>query len=160
MLARGGEKGCCVGLPKVWRPGLKVRVDWDESDRKEIHAEKYSRELEIPRYDAPADLFVVFYPEHEVEVVVSHAEPGHPDWRGRISKTPWDQCVETHGRKPCKWALPKMFDTSSVGMCTFFKEEASADGDDLCKHMMNKCMEDWEDQPFCDGILWAPRRKK
>lgn len=160
MLSTGGEKGCCVSLPKTWRPGLKVRVDWEEMDRRVIFPEKYSRELEIPRYDAPADLFVVFYPEHEVEVLASPAEPGHPDWRGRISKTPWEQCLETHGRKPCKAALPKMFDTAAVGMCTWLKEEDRPNADDKCAYLMDQCMKDWEDQPFCGGILWAPTSKK
>jgi hypothetical protein len=160
MLGTGGEKGCCVSLPKNWRPGMKVRVDWDESDRKAIYPEKYGRELEIPRYDAPADVVVVFYPEHDVEVVVSAAEPGHPEWRGRISKTPWEQCLETYGRKPCKAALPKMFDTHAVGMCTWLKEEDRPNGDDTCAYLMDECMKDWEDQQFCDGILWAPTSKK
>ena len=160
MLATGGEKGCCVSLPKTWRPGLKVRVDWEESDRQVIYPEKYSRELEIPRYDSPADLFVVFHPAHEVELGVSPAEPGHPDWRGRIRNTPWEQCVEAHGRKPCKAALPKTFGTGSQGMCTYFKEEKLPDADDLCATLMAECMKDWEDQPFCDGVLWGPRKKQ
>jgi hypothetical protein len=27
-LSGGGEKGCCVKLPKTWRPGIKLRVTW------------------------------------------------------------------------------------------------------------------------------------
>ena len=30
-LASGGEKGCCLALPRVWRAGMKVRVEWGEA---------------------------------------------------------------------------------------------------------------------------------
>jgi hypothetical protein len=159
-LATGGEKGCCVGLPKAWRSGLKVRVQWQEGDREQTYPQEYVRDLEIPRYDTPADLFVVFYPEHEVEVVVSAAEPGHPDWRGRVKQTPWEQCLATNERKVCKAALPKLFDTeSSKGYCTYVFEEKRPNAEDNCWFAMHECMRDYEDEAFCKGILWGPRRK-
>lgn len=157
-LGTGGEKGCCLALPKTWRPGMKVRLDWHESDRENIYEEQ-TRELEIPRYTVPADLYVVFYAEHKVELVVSVAEPGHPDWQGQIKKTPWEQCVETYGRKPCKAALPKQFDTSSVGFCTYLKKENRPDAEGLCLTAMRQCMKDYEDEPFCKGILWGEYKK-
>ncbi len=139
---------------------MKVRVQWEEADRKQIYPEKYSRDLEIPRYDTPADLYVVFYPEHEVEVVVSAASPGHPEWRGKIKKTPWEQCVESQGLKACKAVLPKQFDTeSSQGFCTYVREDKPENGEDNCKFAMLQCMRDYEDEPFCKKILWGPRRK-
>jgi hypothetical protein len=160
MLGTGGEKGCCLGLPRIWKPGMKVRVVWSEADRQQTFPGELTRDLEIPRYDAPADLYVVFYPGQEVELVVSAAEPGHPDWRGRIKKTPWEQCLELHGRKPCKAALPKQFDTeSSKGLCVSMKEENLADAENLCQFSMERCMQDFEDEPFCKGILWGPRKK-
>ena len=158
-LATGGEKGCCVSLPKTWRPGLTLRVVWQESDFVKTY-EEATRDLEVPRYDEPADLYVVFYPSHEVELVVSLGEPGRPEWRGKIKKTPWNQCVETYGRKPCFAALPKMFDTkSSQGTCTYMKEEAIPDFKILCSVAMQECLRDYEDEPFCTGILWGQRRK-
>jgi hypothetical protein len=157
-LATGGEKGCCLSLPTYWKPGMKVRVAWGEADRKQIYPEKYTRDLEIPKYDKPADLYVVFYPGHDVEVVVSPAEPGHPDWRGRIKNTPWEQCLATHERKVCKAALPKQFDTSSQGFCNYLKEE-SPENMLLCDDAMAECMRDYEDEPFCKNILWGPRKK-
>jgi len=158
-LGSGGEKGCCLNLPRTWKPGMMVRVAWGEADKGHKY-EGYSRDLEIPRYDQPADLYVVFYPPHDVEVVVSMAEPGHPDWRGRIKATPWEQCVKTHGRKPCFAALPKQFDTkSSKGICTYLKNENRPDGDDLCLTAMEQCMKDFEDEPFCKGILWGDYKK-
>jgi len=161
-LGTGGEKGCCLALPKTWRPGLKVRLDWHESDRENIYEER-TRDLEIPNYIAPADLYVVFYPEHKVELVVSAAEPGHPDWQGLVKKTPWEQCVETFGRKPCKAALPKQFDTASVGYCTYTRSKdfpkENYDGEALCEVAMHQCMTDYEDEPFCKGILWGEYKK-
>ena len=158
-LATGGEKGCCMGLPNLWRPGLKLRLVWRESDRLRTY-EETTRDLEVPRYEAPADLYVVFYPGHEVELVASLGEPGHPEWRGKIKKTPWSQCVETYGRKPCFAALPKQFDTRSAqGFCTFVKEEKPLEGDENCLFAFQSCLRDYEDEPFCRGILWGPRRK-
>ena len=155
MLATGGEKACCLALPSAWRPGMMLRVTWDESDREKEYPEKYSRDLEVPRYEAPADLYVVFYPGHEVELVASLGEPGHPEWRGKIKKTPWSQCVETYGRKPCFAELPKQFDTaSSKGECTYMKEHDFPDADNLCAFAMSECVRDFEDEPFCKGLLW------
>lgn len=105
-LASGGNKGCCLNLPLQWRPGMKVRVAWEEGDRERMYPEKHVRDLEIPRYDSPADLVVVFYAGHDVEVIVSAAEVGHPQWKGRIKKTPWDACVEEIGQKACKAVVP------------------------------------------------------
>lgn len=158
-LATGGEKGCCINLPQQWQPGMKVRVEWGEADE-QIYPENYVRELEIPRYQTPADLYVVFYPEHEVEVVVSPAEPGHPDWAGRIKQTPWENCVAQHGRKVCFAALPKMFDTvSSKGICTYMFEQKISDAKKLCDSAMQSCMNDYEDESFCKNILWELQNK-
>ena len=81
-LVSGGGKGCCLALPRIWRAGMKVRVEWGEATR-EILPEKYSKDLEIPHYDDPADLYVVFYPEHEVEVLTSGVDPTSPEWAGK-----------------------------------------------------------------------------
>ncbi len=48
----GGDQGCCIALPKTWRPGLKVLIKWSYADREKIH-EQYSREFDIPRYAEP-----------------------------------------------------------------------------------------------------------
>lgn len=155
MLGSGGEKGCCIALPKTWRPGIKVRVQWHESDRTQIYPQEYNRDLEVPRYDQPADLYVVFHSKNEVELVVSQAEPGHPEWQGRIKQTPWEHCLAGNERKVCKAALPKMFDTSARGVCTYFKREKLADADVLCATLMKQCMDDFEDKSYCESILWG-----
>lgn len=157
-LVAGGQKGCCLSLPNTWRAGMKVRVQWNESDHDHIYDER-KQDLDIPRYDKPADLYVVFYPGHEVEVVVSPAEPGHPDWKGRIKQSPWEYCLAKNERKICKRATAKMFDTSAVGFCTYLKEENDPQQEDLCFAQMHQCMQDYEDELFCKGILWGPRKK-
>ena len=159
MLGTGGEKGCCLSLPKKWRPGIKLRLVWDEADRQQTYPEKYTRDFEVPKYDEPADLYVVFYPKNEVEIVVSKGEPGHPDWKGRVKETPWESCLAHHERKVCKRATAKFFDTGAVGLCTYMKEENVPDAEDNCAYAMHTCMRDYEDEPFCRGILWGPRKK-
>lgn len=158
-LVAGGQKGCCLSLPKTWRPGMKVRLDWSESDRERIY-EQRTKELEIPRYDQPADLYVVFYPNHEVEVVVSPAEPGHPDWRGRIKDSPWGHCLATHERKVCKRATAKLFDTGTLqGYCPRAKRNGWDNYETECTFLMQECMQDYEDEQFCKGVLWGGDKK-
>ncbi len=160
MLIAGGEKGCCLSLPDTWRPGMKVRVVWAEADRQQTFPGEHTRDLEIPRYDEAADLYLVFYGQQDVEVVVSKAEPGHPDWRGRVKQTPWEHCLAHHERKVCKAALPKQFDTrSSQGFCTYLHEANDPEATNFCAFSMDECMRDYQDDAFCKGILWGPRKK-
>lgn len=164
MLASGGAKGCCLALPEVWRPGIKVRVAWTESDRERIYPEQRTKDLEVPRYAQAADLYVVFYGGDDVEVVVSVGEPGHPSWAGRIKKTPWDNCLAHNERKVCKRALPKLFDVeSSRGYCTFTRSSDypgdPKDAELTCTAAMYECMKDFEDKQYCESILWGERKK-
>lgn len=155
MLGTGGEKGCCISLPAAWRPGMKVRVDWDEADREVIFPEKHSKELEIPRYDAPADLYVIFYPGHQVEVVASVGEPGHPLWAGKIKATPWDNCLARNERKVCKAALPKQFDAEGQrGYCHRAKANGWPDFELHCSFLLQQCIQDYEDENLCRETLW------
>lgn len=132
-LASGGDKGCCVTLPTNWKPGLKVQVRWEEGDRERMYPEIHKRTLDIPRYEQPSDLYVVFYPSHEVEVVVSVGEPGHPTWTGRIKQTPWQFCVAQHGRKECSAANPDPILQSLKESCPHVPEEPA------CKSYLDYC---------------------
>jgi len=158
-LEGGGAKGCCLALPKDWHPEIKVLLEWSESDFVKIYPEKYVRELEIPRYEKPADLYVVFYPEHEVEVVVSSGEPGHPAWAGRIKQTPWDACVAEFGRKVCKRAIPMVGLSLEElqGYCTFVREEHV--DQKSCTDAYDQCLRNYEDDELCKKTLWGARRK-
>ncbi|WP_293930955.1 DUF3304 domain-containing protein [Iodobacter sp.] len=105
-LAAGGAKSCCVNLPKVWRPGIKIKVEWQEAD-KEIRPEIYRQTLELPRYQKPGDVYLVFYPEHQLEVLASPVEPSHPDWPGKIKAPPLEACLQKNTKKFCMQSLPK-----------------------------------------------------
>ena len=161
-LASGGAKNCCVSLPQVWKPGMKLLLEWQEGDFERTYPERYSKELEIPRYEQPADLYVVFYPQHDVELVVSFGEPGHPQWAGRVKQTPWNACVEQVGRKACKASIPKPgLDLEELrGLCSYFKEQALSDADQLCQSVLNECIGNYEDEELCSRLVWEKGVKK
>ncbi|WP_237741908.1 DUF3304 domain-containing protein [Herbaspirillum rubrisubalbicans] len=102
-----GGKGCCLKLPKKWKPGMQVRVEWQKSNKKMTEETMRIKVMEIPEYDEAGDLYVAFYPGDEVEVVVSWAEPGHPEWRGREAATPYEACLSKMSKKVCEKELPK-----------------------------------------------------
>ncbi|MGY4830403.1 DUF3304 domain-containing protein [Sphaerotilaceae bacterium SBD11-9] len=159
MLGTGGEKGCCVALPKIWKPGMMLRVVWSEADRQQTFPGEYTRDLEVPRYDTPADLYVVFYAGQKVELVVSEGEPGHPEWRGSVKETPWEACLANNERKVCKAALPKQFDTKSYqGFCPEALRERWKDAEEACRFMTQQCLKDYEDESFCKGVLWGEKK--
>jgi hypothetical protein len=166
QLASGGNVNCCIALPKQWRPGLKVRLDWRESDHTwsregdtfDIHREligEHAEEFEIPHYDQPGNLFIVFLPEGKVELVVSKVEPASPDWPGSIKQTPWDYCVEKNGRFPCKMVLPPvgLTITELRGLCRRQDKET-------CDKAMGWCFHDYEDKALCERVLWSKEEKR
>jgi hypothetical protein len=163
-LVSGGGKGCCINLPSIWRPGIKIVVEWEETDTERTYPEKYRKDLEVRQYTTPADLFVVFKDDHQVELVVSAAEPGHPDWPGSIKMTPWDYCLQKHERKVCKRALPKTFSMAdNQGFCTYTKSadfpNENFNGDELCKSAMIECVREFEDNERCAKVLWGDFKK-
>lgn len=160
-LESGNANDCCLALPAKWHPGIKVRVEWEEGNREKISPEKQVRDLEIPPYDQqPANLYVVFYWNHEVEAVVSPAEPGHPLWAGKIRQNPWDYCVAKNGRKPCWLAIPKpgLGLRELQGYCTYRKEENLSL--DYCEKALQECIYNYEDEDLCKKTAWGPRKKE
>jgi hypothetical protein len=154
-LSGGGSKECCVSLPKTWHAGMMIRVEWQDSDFERTYPEINVKELEIPRYESPADLYVVFYPEHEVEVVVSSGEPGHPSWRGRIKQSPWNTCVAEFGRKVCLRAIPKAgLDLEEMrGFCL---SDTLKPGQ--CDRLLRTCIKDYEDPEMCNKLVWDKKQ--
>lgn len=85
---------CCVNVPKRWHPGLTVTVAWEDGGRwllddqgKEVIREgntvlvrgvRKSKTVEVPEYATPETLWVHFFPNDEVKVVMSKYGPGHP----------------------------------------------------------------------------------
>jgi len=143
----GGDQGCCIALPKTWRPGLKVLIKWSYADREKIH-EAYSREFEIPRYAEPGNLFVTFYDTNDVELIVSRYEAGHPQWPGRIKADPMSNCLETEpNKKQCEqWAARNM----TAERPSFLVESCKTkDSGPLCPELQKACFARGGDADDC-----------
>ena len=85
---------CCVNVPKKWRPGIMVTVEWqdegswllDENGKEVLRggnpilvpAPRKSKTVPLPEYDTPEILWVHFFPNDEVKLVMSKYGPGHP----------------------------------------------------------------------------------
>jgi hypothetical protein len=95
----GGKNVCCVSLPRKWRPGLSVKIDWQESgvyvrdDKGDIVREdgfRYggiegafkSKTVLIPEYkEAELGHFDIhFFDGDQIQVKVSSILPWHPNY--------------------------------------------------------------------------------
>ncbi len=168
VLEGPGGKGCCVTLPERWQPGIKLRVTWEEGNKDMTKPEKYQRDLELPRYEAPGDVYVLFYPAQQVEVRVSAVEPGQPGWAGRVKLPAWPACVQRLGEKTCRKMMPKYAIGSMESTLARYRkacqedamvseEQKSLNGTgwtkEDCQKMHEQCMalETWEiDKRMCD----------
>ena len=75
-LSCGGTVTAGYPVPRTWTPGMKVKVRWKPNGRDYIE-----KTTTIPRYDAIGMLYVHFFPNDEVRVVVSQVgtlNPNHP----------------------------------------------------------------------------------
>ncbi|MYM95823.1 DUF3304 domain-containing protein [Duganella vulcania] len=74
----GGPDICCTSIPEVWHPGMKVLVRWDMPvGHQHIVKEKV---VEVEKYERPGDIYMVFFPNDEVRVVVSANGPRASDF--------------------------------------------------------------------------------
>lgn len=85
----GGSLVCCVAIPKKWRPGMTADIRWDvlhlpddaplEHDpskaRNVESAGMYRATVPVERYGQPGKLWVHFFPDGRVRVVVSNVGP-------------------------------------------------------------------------------------
>lgn len=85
MLIHGGGNSFAgsANLPRKWRPGLTVRVNWRDDalyqkDRNALH----SAVVPVSPYTGnyPSILFVAFFPNQEIKVFPSSMGPGHPEF--------------------------------------------------------------------------------
>lgn len=73
----GGGSICCVSIPRVWYPGMKVRVRWNMPiGRQDVIKEKI---VEVEKYEQPGTVYLHFFPNDEVRVVVSNIGGSHPE---------------------------------------------------------------------------------
>lgn len=61
---------CCTSIPRFWYPGMKVLVRWDMPEGR-THVVK-EKTVEVERYDEPGSIYMHFFPNDEVRVVVSN----------------------------------------------------------------------------------------
>ena len=74
----GNANICCTSIPRVWYPGMKVLVRWNMPlGVKDVIKEKV---VEVEKYDRPGSIYMHFFPNDEVRVVVSRNGPGAPDY--------------------------------------------------------------------------------
>ena len=99
--AQGGGGGtvCCVTLPRKWRPGLTVKIDWRteghwlldaqgrvvKNDGVEVLVQEplQSQTVDVPEYGEHdlSHFDIHFFPGGKVQVKASFIYPWHPDYR-------------------------------------------------------------------------------
>ncbi|KMN35539.1 hypothetical protein VI26_11005 [Chromobacterium sp. LK1] len=91
----GSGAMCCVSLPTQWRPGLKVvvktRLGTKAKTYQEWAHEKIplrTHELEVPRYEEPATLWVQILDGGKLAAVVSRYDPPNANWPGVVRGWP------------------------------------------------------------------------
>ncbi len=87
----GGGFSCCVNLPKVWHPGIKVKIEWEYQGGDILPPPPPDQvvEIEVPKY-GPEDLsrFAVhFFPDHKVKVLVNNKDIDRPNYPPELR---WD----------------------------------------------------------------------
>jgi len=70
---------CCASVPRKWYPGMNVLVRWDMPEgSKHFYKEKM---VEVEKYEEPGTIYLHFFPNDQVRVVVSQYagwSPMHP----------------------------------------------------------------------------------
>jgi hypothetical protein len=100
---KGGRQVCCVSIPEVWQPGLKVNVKWDVTNWKRRVYTTYERTIEVEKYDEVGALYIHFLRDGSVKAVSSNYAawgtggyyPG-PSYDTVLNKKPWTD----YKRKP------------------------------------------------------------
>jgi Protein of unknown function (DUF3304) len=102
---KGGSSVCCVRVPNIWRPGLKVTVRWGILNWRDWTGDEYETVVEVEPYKEIDRFFVHFLPDGSVRAVVSEDGPSSPDYIGpRVPippKKPWDVYGPRKGPTKC-----------------------------------------------------------
>jgi hypothetical protein len=77
---------CCFSLPKTWRPGIKVRVQIFDTDRKPVKDDI----VELPPYvdGKPGQMWAVYHQDGSAEVFSSDFGPPHAKWPAKVKGWP------------------------------------------------------------------------
>ena len=81
-----------------------------------------------------------------MELVVSPAEPGSPQWAGKIKETPLTKCIGEHGKKECKRWLPNP-EADYHRSC--LKDLDAPE----CREILKHCKEHPEDDRICTPVF-------
>ena len=88
----GGAETCCVSIPKVWRPGLAVKIilEYDGPNADSIPPSPAGEIfVPIPEYKVASRLQVHFY-KGSIKIVVSPCSPRHPFYpMSKDELAPW-----------------------------------------------------------------------
>lgn len=89
--AAGGTM-CCYSLPKQWRAGLKVKLDYTlyfpNPSGGDIRTSKEAAVIEIPQYVNPEEIWVVRDAKGSMSIVLSNFQPDHSQWPGKLKGWP------------------------------------------------------------------------
>ncbi|WP_082565283.1 DUF3304 domain-containing protein [Duganella sp. Root1480D1] len=66
----GAANVCCVSVPRVWSPGMKLLVRWDMPEGS-VHVYKQAL-VEVEKYDETGSVYIHVLPDDVVRVVVSN----------------------------------------------------------------------------------------
>ncbi|HYD59784.1 MAG TPA: DUF3304 domain-containing protein [Noviherbaspirillum sp.] len=77
---------CCFRLPETWQPGIKVRVQIFDTNRKEVKDDI----VDLPPYvdGKPGQLWAVYHQDGSTEVFSSEYGPPHAKWPARVKGWP------------------------------------------------------------------------
>jgi hypothetical protein len=83
--AAGGQM-CCYSLPKSWHPGIKVRVQIFDTNRKKVKDDI----VDLPPYvdGKPGQMWAVYHQDGSAEVLSSDYGPPHAKWPARVKGWP------------------------------------------------------------------------
>ena len=111
-----GGMTCCVTLPKVWRPGIMLKVHathWlKERPDGSLPEIKEEYTVEVPRYvdGKPGEMWVLRTADGKVSVISSDFQPNHPKWPGQVKGWP----VPSLEYRRERWELMKRHEEGGV----------------------------------------------
>jgi hypothetical protein len=136
--AAGGTT-CCFGLPKKWRPGIKVKIlstHWlpKQADGR-LPSVKNVYVVDVPRYPdgKPGELWVLRATDGSLSVISSDFQPDHPKWPGKVKGWP----IPSLEYRRERWELMKAQEEFAV-------ESSSSLLAELNKNPQNHVREAWE----------------
>ncbi|WP_353328906.1 hypothetical protein, partial [Chitiniphilus shinanonensis] len=110
----------------------------------------------------PGDLYVLFHPGKQVEILVSAHEPGTPGWPGREKQGPVEACVARLGEKECLKSFPKYPRNSREQIAAEMREACTSAAIDrssnpeggkiACQQFQDDCKNNWviKDKKMCE----------